>query len=219
MNKFQYLSYYLDDKTPIYGGSSGIKIKPLSKIENGDSANTKELILHNHSGTHIDFPNHFISDGKLSNDYDANFWIFNNPHLIKIEARENEIISSKNFKIDSIPSNTDFLIINTGFYKKRNTKEFWNNNPGFDPKLARILKSRCPKLKVLGMDSISLTSYQNRILGKKSHKEFLGANDILIIEDMNLNNLSYNILRIFCFPLLVKGIDGAPVTIIAQIDE
>ena len=33
----------------------------------GDTANTKSITLHNHSGTHIDFPNHFIINGKTYN--------------------------------------------------------------------------------------------------------------------------------------------------------
>ena len=63
-SKYIYLSYFLDDKTPIYGGLKGIEITDNSSIEKGDTANTKTLSFHNHSGTHIDFPNHFIQNGK-----------------------------------------------------------------------------------------------------------------------------------------------------------
>jgi kynurenine formamidase len=65
-------------------------------IENGDSANTKLLEFCNHSGTHIDFPNHFSIHGKVVEDYDANFWIFNLPHFIEIEAIDNQIIIQTN---------------------------------------------------------------------------------------------------------------------------
>jgi arylformamidase len=209
----------MDHNTPLYGGSKGIKIEKLNDIEKGDSANTKKITLHNHSGTHIDFPNHFFEEGKMSNNYNANFWIFNNPFILNISAKKNQIILLDEIQLKTIPNNTDFLIINTGFYKLRNKKEFWNNNPGFDPKLAELLRSKLPNLKILGMDSISLTSYQNRVLGRKSHREFLGRNDILLVEDMNLNNINGKITKIYCFPLLVDRVDGAPVTIIAEIDD
>ena len=52
-----------------------------------------------------------------------------------------------------------------------------------------------------------------------THKEFLGVNNILLVEDMDLNNLILKIKKIYCFPLLVSKIDGAPVTIIAELDE
>ena len=112
MAKFQYLSYFLDDKTPIYGGDSGIDIIKLNDISKGDTANTKRISFHNHSGTHIDFPNHFLENGKFSSDYDANFWIFNNPYVVKISPNEDEIILLNKKLIETIPKETDFLILN-----------------------------------------------------------------------------------------------------------
>ena len=216
MAKFQYLSYFLDDKTPIYGGDSGIDIIKLNDISKGDTANTKRISFHNHSGTHIDFPNHFLENGKFSSDYEANFWIFNNPYFIKINPDEDEIILLDKNLIETIPKETDFLILNTGFYKHRGSKKFWNNNPGISPDLAKLLKLQCPNLRVLGMDTISLTSYQNRILGRQSHRKFLVENDILLVEDMNLKNLKTLPKKLMCFPLLIREVDGCPVTIIAE---
>ena len=216
MHKFQYLSYFLDDKTPIYGGDSGIDIIKLNDISKGDTANTKRISFHNHSGTHIDFPNHFLENGKSSSDYAADFWIFNNPYVIQITAHEDEIILLDKSLIKTIPKQTDFLILNTGFYRYRGSEKFWNNNPGISPDLAKLLKLQCPNLRVLGMDTISLTSYQNRILGRESHRKFLGENDILLVEDMNLKNLTSQPVKLICFPILIKEVDGCPVTIIAE---
>lgn len=216
MANYQYLSYFLDDKTPIYGGSSGIDIVKLNDIAKGDTANTKRISFHNHSGTHIDFPNHFLENGKFSSDYNAEFWIFNNPYVVKISTNEDEIILLDKKLIETIPKQTDFLILNTGFYKYRGSKKFWNNNPGISPDLAKLLKLRCPNLRVLGMDTISLTSYQNRIIGRQSHRKFLGENNILLVEDMNLKNLKSLPKKLMCFPLLIKKVDGCPVTIIAE---
>ena len=217
-SRFQYLSYFLNEDTIIYGGNKGIEIKKLSDIEMGDTANTKSITLHNHSGTHIDFPNHFIINGKVSSDYDPNFWIFTNPFIVDVNLKKDQnIIDSKSFKLESIPKKTDFLILNTGFFNKRGTKVFWNNNPGISSNLAKQLKNQCPMLRVLGMDTISLSGYQNRDLGRESHKEFLGKYDILLVEDMdlrNINNMSPK--KIMCFPLLIEKLDGCPVTIIAE---
>ena len=216
MKKYTYLSYFLDQKTPLYGGKSGISIKKLDDISSGDSANTKTISMHNHSGTHIDFPNHFFETGKVSSDYDADFWFFENPFMLKIKAKENQIILLDKTIVNNIPVETDFLIINTGFYKFRGQKKFWNNNPGIHPDLAAVLRKRCPNLKILGMDFISLTSYQHRALGKVAHREFLGDNDILLVEDMKLDELKKSPSRIVCLPILIQGIDGCPVTILSE---
>ena len=219
MVNYQYLSYFLDDKTPIYGGSSGIEIVKLNDISKGDTANTKRISFHNHSGTHIDFPNHFFKKGKLSSDYAADFWIFNNPYVIKISPNEDEIILLDKSLIETIPKETDFLILNTGFYKYRGDDKFWNNNPGISPDLAKLLKLQCPNIRVLGMDTISLTSYQNRILGRESHRKFLGEYDILLVEDMNLKDLIFQPVKLMCFPMLIKDVDGCPVTIISEYEK
>jgi arylformamidase len=216
-SKYIYLSYFMDDKTPIYGGSKGIKIKDNSSIENGDTANTKILSFHNHSGTHIDFPNHFILNGKKSDDYTADFWIFDNPFLIEVPVTDDELINIDHELLNSIPSNTDFLIFNTGFYKLRNDTKFWKHNPGFSPLMAEKLKLQCPYLRVIAMDTISLTSFQNRKIGRIAHKKFLGDSNLLIVEDINLKELNSQPKKIMCFPLMIKGIDGSPVSIIAEI--
>ena len=216
MIKFRYLSYFLNSTTPLYGGSIGIEIEKLSDMNKGDTSNSKRITLNNHSGTHIDFPNHFFNNGKLSSDYSADFWIFNHPFILKIKAEENEIIALNKQQLDSIPKNTDFLIFNTGFHKYRDKKIYWNNNPGISPDVASQLRNQCPDLRILGMDTISLNSYQNRDLGRKAHVEFLKENNILIVEDMNLNDLELIPSKIMCFPLLVNQIDGCPVTIIAE---
>jgi arylformamidase len=217
MYKNIFLSYYMDDNTPLYGGYYGVKMQNLRSIENGDSANTKLLEFCNHSGTHIDFPNHFSIQGKVVEDYDANFWIFNSPYFIEIEAIDNQIIDLTIEQIHAIPQNVDFLILKTGFSKFRNEERYWKSNPGIAPELASKLKLRCPNLRVLGMDIISLTSFGDRPLGRISHNKFLIDNNILIVEDMFLDNLISQPKKIYCLPLLRKGLDGSPVTVIAEV--
>lgn len=207
----------MDDNTPLYGGEYGVKMQSLRSIENGDTANTKLLEFCNHSGTHIDFPNHFSIQGKVVENYDANFWSFNSPHFIEIEAIDNQIINLTKEQIHAIPQNVDFLILKTGFSKYRNEDRYWKSNPGIAPELADKLKFWCPNLRVLGMDIISLTSFGNRPLGRISHNKFLIDNDILIVEDMYLDNLISQPKNIYCLPILRKGLDGSPVTIIAEV--
>lgn len=215
--QFIYLSYFLDSETPLYGGNKGIKIIPGNQIILGDSTNTKNLSFHNHSGTHIDFPNHFFEDGNVSDNYEATFWVFNNPYVLNLEVYPGMIIKPSQEQIEQVPPNTDLLILKTGFGKFRGEEVYWNNNPGLDPDLADTLRIQCKSLRTIGMDFISITSFQNRPLGRIAHKAFLGKSPILLIEDMNLSQLNGQPFTVFCFPLLVKGIDGCPVTVIAKL--
>jgi len=219
MNKdqFIYLSYFLDSETPLYGGGKGIQVVPGNQISLGDTANTKNLSLHNHSGTHIDFPNHFFDDGPVSDDYEASFWVFKKPFVLDIEVSPGMIIGPVQAQIEKVPPETDFLILKTGFGKYRGEEVYWNNNPGLHPELADALRSQCKTLRAIGMDFMSITSFQNRPLGRIAHKAFLGKSPILLVEDMDLSHLHGQPFGIYCFPLLVRGIDGCPVTVIAKL--
>jgi len=208
----------MDENTPLYGGGKGVLVSSERSINNGDTANTKNLSLHNHSGTHIDFPNHFFANGKTSEMYDAAYWIFSDPFIINLETDEDQMIAFSEEQLNSIPSKTDFLILKTGFGKFRNEEKYWNSNPGLSPELADQLRKKTPMLRVIGLDLISITSFKNREIGRKAHREFLKSeNPFLLVEDMDLSQLDSNPKSIICTPLMIKGLDGSPVTIIAKL--
>jgi len=214
-----FLSYFLDSETPLYGGSKGVIINKDRSIENGDSANTKIIKFNNHSGTHIDFPNHFIKDGNTSSFYDADFWHFNKIFLINVIVEKNQVINLTKDILDNVPKNIDFLIIKTGFGKFRKTEDYWKFNPGISPETGYLLKKLFPDLKIIGFDFISLTSFQNRELGRLAHKAFLGGEKpILIIEDMDLTEIEDSPKSLVCLPIMLSNVDGAPVTIIATLN-
>ena len=218
MMKYRYLSYFMNAETPLYGGEKGIDVQPLGQISKGDTANTKSIKLHNHSGTHIDFPNHFIAKGKSSSDYDASFWHFQSPFLYERTATPSELINLTQEDLKTISSQTDFLIIKTGFGQYRVQQKYWKFNPGLSPESADVLREQLPNLRVVGMDFISLTSFQNRPLGRVAHHAFLGGDrPLLLVEDMNLSSLETHPKKMICTPLMIEKLDGCPVTIIAEI--
>jgi kynurenine formamidase len=209
-----YLSYHINNETPQYGGAKAIDIRQGSSMSEGDSANSTLLHFPNHVGTHIDFPRHFGDHGKTLNDYDAGSWEFIHPFLLNYDAAEEEIIDLED-ELLSIPEETDFLLIRTGFQQYRGQEKYWNYNPGLAPQLAEKLRARCPGLKAAGFDFISLSSYQNRPLGRESHKAFLLNQDILIIEDMALAHITGKLKRVCALPLMIDQADGGPITVIA----
>ena len=215
-----YLSYFMNENTPLYGGSKGVEVKINSDLKNGDSSNTKKLSFHNHSGTHIDYPNHFILEGKTSEAYKAQDWVFYHPYLLEVKAEENELISFSEAQLEKLPKEIDFLILKTEFGAFRGQEKYWNYNPGLSPDLANKLRNNFRNLKVIGMDFISITSYQNREIGRLAHRQFLGGkNPLLLVEDMDLSSLKKTPRSLICAPLLIENIDGSPVTIIAEIDS
>ena len=215
-----FLSHFLDEQTPGYGGSVGFQRTHVNEIAKGSTSNSQKWTLSNHVGTHIDLPAHFDDKGDRLEAFTSSQWIMEKPFLLELIVSENEIISY-GIEFDTIPLDTDFLIFKTGFQSTRSEKKYWNNGPGLSPDLAKWIRSQRPNIKILGFDFISITSFQNRDLGRIAHREFLGTDKegspLRVIEDMKLDELMVKPKRVTIAPLLVRNADGAPVTIIAEI--
>lgn len=206
----QYLSYFIDEQTPAYGGKQGlIQIVKNRSISKGDTTNELQLTLPNHIGTHIDFPYHFYDDGKKCSDYPAGHWVFNKIGFLSCPLEE---VPSR---INELPNDIELLLLRTGFGKKRNESEYWASQPVIPSQLAKLFRQHFPVLRVFGFDMISMTSKLDREEGTRAHLSFLVENDILILEDMNLEGLNEPPSRVIISPLLVDGADGVPCTVIA----
>jgi arylformamidase len=218
-----FLSHALDQNTPTYGDRDKFTISVKSEIINGLGANTSIWnFSNNHMGTHMDTPFHFIENGKKTLDYTAEEFCFERVHVIEKISDSGVLISLSEKELDLIPPDIDFMIIKTGYGKYRSLDKYHNNNPGLNSLLAGVLKKRFSKLRCIGFDFISLTSWNHREHGRLSHRSFLGDdNNFLIIEDMNLNeiNLKTKVNSLILAPLRTVDGNGGPVTIIAEIDE
>jgi len=214
----KYLSHYLSEKTPLYGNGKEIYFVPDKEIERGDSCNTTNLSFPNHSGTHIDFPYHFNPDGKTLNDFPVSYWQFDQVKMADLTGKVNDgqIIGPELFTgLGNIE--TELLLIKTGYGAYRGTDRYTLTPPGLSANLAPFLRKNFPRLRCIGMDLISVSSYSNREEGRKAHHAFLNpdkGDPILLIEDMKLDTDGpFN--KVIVAPLLIDNADGAPCTVLA----
>jgi len=221
------LSYFIDEDTPIYGGKSGFLPKPVSLISKGDSANTSYLQFPNHLGTHIDFPNHFYENGQTIEDFSLDFWIYYKEDIqfIEVNLHDGELLITPNHIEcnESINKNAKIVLLKTGAYEYRMDEEkYWKYNPGIGVELAEWLRQNFQELRLIGIDSISISSWQHRQIGRKVHKLLLKpAKPILLIEDMDLSKVNKNTIfkEIIIAPLMVKDSNGSPCTIFAEVKK
>lgn len=214
----KYLSYFLSEKTPLYGNGTGIEFKADKQIERGDKCNTMNLSFPNHSSTHIDFPFHFNSQGKTLNDYPAEFWQFEHIEIVDITGN---VVDSQIIVPEMLPAvkniEIELLLIKTGYGIFRGTNRYTLYSPGLSSELASYFRLKYPKLRCVGMDLISISSYSCRDEGHKAHHAFLNPDkgkEILIIEDMKLDD-DGPFKKVIVAPLLIKNADGSPCTVFA----
>ena len=220
MNKFIYLSHFLDSNVPTYADEDKIVITPKTEIERGETVNMFSLQLtNNHIGTHIDLPKHFFDCEKGVKNYESSTWHFQNVALVDIPRNDSKLIFSDNLP-DNIDKDVDLLLIRTGYEEYRSEEKYWNDNPGLSSEMATFLRNNFPNLRAVGFDFISLTSWKHKDEGLKAHLNFLDPSqrEIFIIEDMKLSELSdHKIVDLTAAPWLIDEIDSAPVTVIARV--
>lgn len=229
------LSHPLSEESPLYGGQNSVVLQRTNQIAKGDSSNNTQLSLPAHSGTHIDSPYHFDPKGKVLEDYRADFWYCRSPWFIELKAESCEILGLERLQteLEKMPVEADILLIKTGFERYRNSPDTQNHyifqGPGLSPEVGLWLRAN-RRLKMIGFDFISLSSYQNRTLGRETHRAFLASlpyengkenelDPVLPIEDMHLARLSSIPEDLLVAPLFYEDADGSPVTVFANLNH
>ena len=188
-------------------------IKPEISIEkdisNGDTSNIKRININSHTGTHIDSPYHIISNGSTIDDITIDILIGKvqvieilDPVLIS----KNEVESKLNLEIKRVL----FKTVNSQYINKN---EFNKHYVYFDKELVDYLIIH--EIRLVGIDYLSVDSYFNT--NKINHKLLL-INNVVIIECINLFNISPGIYQMIALPLKIEKGDGAPARVILYDD-
>lgn len=210
------LSHMLTKGTPVYGGRPGLAVRQETSIARGDSSNTQVWSFPNHLGTHIDTPKHFFQRGEDVTSYPSSFWEFSIPQVLSIPCEPNTLVTEEHVR-GSLREGVDILIIRTEFERYRSADIYWRENPGLSPDLALYLRSHHPSIRIVGIDSISISRWKDRETGRAAHRAFLDnagmSHAILLIEDMKLADCSAKLMKVLVVPLFVEGADGSPVVV------
>lgn len=218
MPRFRYLSHPLSEVVPAYGCTHvELTLKPIRSIREGDLCNTFRLGFENHLGTHVDAPAHFYDDGMTISEYAPDTWVCHSPCVVTLQSKESDLIGTDSL-YGRIPDTADILLIQSGFYRFRGTPKYSCHNPGLKPEIAFWLRQEHPHVRMVGFDFVSLSSFQNRDLGREAHRAFLDPHaigrPILVVEDMDLSCELSGLTTVVIAPLRIVGLDSSPCTVI-----
>jgi len=217
------LSHRLSSATPLPTGVPPIEFHHHYNMERGDVSNLFVLRFSNHTGTHIDAPWHFVASGLRISDFSLEEFVFERPACIDLPLGDGELFQAAHLQPHAnLISHCDLLLLRTGYVHIRRTEpqRYAIQSPGFSVSSARYLAHNFPKLRALGLDTVSLACMQHLEEGLEAHRILLRGEGrrFLIIEDMNLDwNLS-NLHRVIALPLFVEGVDSAPCTVMGIVD-
>jgi len=218
------LSYPISAETPTYGDLPKPKIMSHTSIVAGNADNTYAITVYNHTGTHVDAPAHFVLNGRRISDYSPEELVFRKPLLVDIPKGSGEWVEEENVKNAVKLKGADCLLIRTGFGSLRNQDIYKTHNPGISPEAIFWLRRKFQTIRCIGIDSISISGFQDRTRGRKAHfaaferREGFGE-ALLLVEDMNLGVLEAGekIQKILVVPWSISGVDSAPCTVLAEV--
>jgi len=194
----------INPELPLWPGDPKLVIERFGKLETGSNANISRLAMGLHTGTHVDAPYHFLSDGITLDRIPLDRFI-------------------GTASVVEIPDEVDLLtgevlarllaggISERTIFKTRNSKH-WSEKPhrfhpdfvAIDASGARFLIER--GVKLVGIDYLSIAPFRN---SKPTHEALLGAG-LVILEGLDLSAVKPGSYQLYCLPLKLGGVEGAP---------
>jgi len=215
------LSYSLTADSPLYPNTPRPEVRTLRSLDRGDSATTSTITFSTHAGTHVDVPRHFCPGGAGVQDLIPGPVSFFPAHCLDLHLAESREIGIPDLQA-AIPQVRDAgaLVVRTGWGTVRagDPGRYTTDHPWISPDLPQFLRDACPRLRLFGLDQVSVSSPLHREAGHACHRSFLcGGRPVLLLEDLDLSDRRLaGPFRLHLFPCFTGALDGVPVTVIAE---
>jgi arylformamidase len=192
---------------PTWPGDPGVKLERVEKIEDGSNANVSRVDMGVHTGTHVDAPFHFLQDGTTVDKLNLSL-LTGRAYVLHLP--DVEVITAAVLEEAQIPPRTRRVL-----FKTRNSDLWVNGEPGFQTDFVGVSEDGAEYLvrrgvKLVGVDYLSVAPFKN---SRPTHEKLLEAG-VVIVEGLNLSEVSQGRYTIYCLPLKLANSDGAPARVI-----
>ena len=198
--KYYDISLNLSAETVRWATSPPFELRERRRMARGDHNNSSALSMSVHSGTHVDAPFHFVPDGATIDSLPLE--LFTGPALVCAVDAERYITKDH---VAAIDSEDESRIL----FKTRNSRLL--HQPAYDPdfvafsvEAAQALVAR--GVKLVGLDYLSVAHADEQI---PVHRAFLD-HGVALLEGIDLSEVEPGRYELTCFPIRLRGLDGAP---------
>jgi len=199
------ISLTISPHLPIWPGDPPVVLKRVQKIEEGADANVTQIQMSVHVGTHVDAPYHFLGGESATVDQLPLDILHGRAYVLSLD-NEIDLVSATVLEKSDIPTRVKRLLIKTrnSNYWACDEKMFDENFVAVSEDGAQFLVER--GIKLVGVDYLSVAPYVDTA---PTHRTLLSAG-VVIVEGLNLYNVSQGRYTLFCLPIKITGSDGAP---------
>lgn len=187
---------------PHWPGDPAFHIHRVADQTKGDVCTVSQMDLGVHTGTHMDAPLHFLSNGACIDELPLDATV--GPARV-IEIHNPVAISQEDLLPHHLQAGQRIL------FKTSNSIRAWEHN-GFYEDFVYIAQDAARYLagigvRTVGVDYLSVGGYRKDSL--ETHVALLEAG-IWIIEGLNLKHIVPGDYDLICLPMKLEGAEGAP---------
>jgi arylformamidase len=188
---------------PTWPGDPGVELERVEKIEDGSNANVSRVDMGVHTGTHVDAPYHFLQDGITVDQINLSL-LTGRAYVLHLP--EVDVITAPVLEDAQIPPRTRRVLFKTrnSDYWAMEEEVFQTDFVGLSEDGAEYLVRR--GVKLVGMDYLSIAPYKQT---RPTHEKLLAAG-VVVVEGLDLSEVSQGRYTLYCLPLKIAKSDGAP---------
>ena len=202
--KFFDISVPVSPALPVWPGDPRVVLERFRKISDGSDSNDSKMACSVHCGTHVDAPAHFIENGSTIEDLALDILV--GPALVA-EFPDIDTITPDLLDHQNLPFGTQRLLLKT-----RNSDLWADPEHSFNPDFVALSAESAAwmvkrGIQLVGIDYLSIQLFRDT--EPTTHRTLLEAG-IVIVEGLNLQNVSPGCYQLVCLPLKLAGSEGAP---------
>ncbi len=206
------VSMLLHSDMLVFPDDPKFRTEAASRIEQGDPANVTQIHMGTHTGTHVDAPRHFYDEREGASQLMLEKLV--GPALVlEIFGKQVEL---KDLEDVDLNENSRVLFKTENSRKKLlHKKEYDENFVVIGEEAAQYLAQK--KVALVGIDYLSVEAPENSDDREayRVHHALLSAGTI-IVEGLDLSEVSKGAYELLCLPLRIKGADGSPARVILR---
>jgi arylformamidase len=193
------------NELPVWPGDPPVEIRDWRTFSNGDGVNVSMLNFGAHTGTHVDAPAHFIEGAAVVETMSLEALI-GVVQVVEVPADYREI--DEEFVRTACDPNIARVL-----FKTRNSA-FWSEGVEFRKDFSFLGLEAAKRLveqgiKLVGIDYLSIEQF-----GSEKHETHVAllSHGVVILEGLNLTDVSAGKYELICLPLRLRSNtgDGAP---------
>lgn len=199
------ISLTITPDLPTWPGDPQIVLERFSKMEEGAACNVTQISACVHIGTHVDAPYHFLGDGTQTVDQIPLSLLTGRAYVLHLPDQV-DLITATVLEQAAIPPRTRRLLFKTrnSAYWRAGVNRFQEDFVAISPAGAQFLVEH--GIRLVGVDYLSVAPFA----APEPTHEILLKGGVVVIEGLNLSQVSQGRYTLYCLPLKIAGADGAP---------